>query len=288
MTHRSAAFAVAMLVASAAQAQANKPAAKPQAKPAAKAAAGPAKDETIAGIEKYREMLGDDNPAELYEARGEILWKTPRGPNKASLEKCDLGLGPGVVKGAYAQTPRYFADADRVMDIESRIAWCMTTVQGFAEVDLRKRPFGSADKPSEMEDLVTYVVTQSKGLKIAPPNRHPKEKEAFELGQAIFHVRAGPYDFSCATCHGSDGKRIRLQELPNLTRAEDNRRSYPAWPAYRVSTSQVHSMQWRINDCFRQQRMPEPKYMSESVNALITYMAVMSTGADYKGPSLKR
>ncbi len=252
------------------------------------AALAQSKDPTIAGIEKYREMLGDDNPADLYEMRGEALWKKAAGPNKVSLEKCDLGLGAGVVKGAYAQTPRYFADADRVMDIESRIAWCMTTIQGYSEADVRKRPFGSADKPSEMEDLVTYVVTASKGYKIAPPNSHPKEKAAFELGQAIFHVRAGPYDFSCATCHGQDGKRIRLQELPNLTKAADNQRSYIGWPAYRVSTSRVHSMQWRINDCFRQQRVPEPKYMSESVNSLITYMAVMATGAEYKGPALKR
>ena len=38
-----------------------------------------AKDPTIAGIEKYREMLGDDNPAELYEARGEQAWKKKAG-----------------------------------------------------------------------------------------------------------------------------------------------------------------------------------------------------------------
>jgi L-cysteine S-thiosulfotransferase len=276
-----------LVVGTASQAQTPKPNAK-GAKPAEVKAAAPAKDETTAGIEKYREMLGDDNPAELYEARGETLWKKARGPKNASLEQCDLGLGPGVVKGAYAQTPRYFADADRVMDAETRIAHCMMTLQGFSEADIRKRPFGSADKPSEMEDLVTYVVTQSKGYKIAAPQKHPKEVDAFELGRALFHIRSGPYDFSCGTCHGSDGKRIRLQDLPNLTKAEDNRRAYPGWPAYRVSTSQVHTMQWRVNDCFRQQRMPEPKYMSESVNSLITYMAVMANGAEYKGPALKR
>ncbi len=247
-----------------------------------------AKDPTIAGIEKYREMLGDDNPAELYEARGEILWKKAAGPKNVSLEKCDLGLGPGVVKGAYAKTPRYFADAGRVMDIESRINWCRETIQGFSTADIVKKPFGSADKPSEIEDLLAYVVTASKGMKISPPNSHPKELEAFALGEALFHLRAGPYDFSCGTCHAVDGMRIRLQELPNLTKTADAKGAYTGWPAYRVSTSRLHSMQWRINDCFRQQRFPEPKYMSESVNALITYLAVMGEGAEYKGPALKR
>jgi sulfur-oxidizing protein SoxA len=62
-------------------------------------------------IEKYRQALQDGNPAELWEARGEEMWKKPAGPKNASLERCDLGKGPGVVKGAYAEMPRYFADA---------------------------------------------------------------------------------------------------------------------------------------------------------------------------------
>ena len=55
---------------------------------------------------QYRAMFGDDNPAELMEIQGEELWKTARGPNNVSLEKCDLGLGAGKVAGAYAALPR--------------------------------------------------------------------------------------------------------------------------------------------------------------------------------------
>src|SRR5512141_1997562 len=82
-------------------------------------------------IARYRELLQDGNPAELWELRGETLWKTKRGPKNVSLEQCDLGKGPGVVKGAYASLPRYFADADRVMDLETRLVHCMVTQQGF-------------------------------------------------------------------------------------------------------------------------------------------------------------
>lgn len=256
--------------------------------PVAASAAAPAKDAVTAGIDQYREMLQDGNPAELYEARGQELWKKARGPKNASLEKCDLGLGPGVLKGAYVQTPRYFADAERVMDIETRIGWCITQLQGIPEAEVKKRPFGSADKPSEMEDLVAYVITQSQGMKVNVSTTHPKMKEAYEIGKEMLTLRGGPYDFSCATCHGEDGKRIRLQDLPNLTKKEDTQRAYVGWPAYRVSTSQLHSMQWRINDCFRQQRFPEPKYTSEAVNALITYLAVSANGAVYNGPAIKR
>ena len=41
-----------------------------------------AQNTTVDGIAKYREALQDGNPAELWEARGEGLWKEPRGPNK--------------------------------------------------------------------------------------------------------------------------------------------------------------------------------------------------------------
>ena len=48
------------------------------------------------GIAKYREMLQDGNPAELFEMNGEELWTTARGPKNATMEKCDLGKGTGV------------------------------------------------------------------------------------------------------------------------------------------------------------------------------------------------
>ena len=48
------------------------------------------------GIDEYRAMLQDGNPADLFEAKGEALWTQKRGPKNASLEKCDLGKGPGV------------------------------------------------------------------------------------------------------------------------------------------------------------------------------------------------
>jgi len=113
-----------------------------------------AKSSAVQEIEKYRAALGDDNPAELWEARGEGLWKQPRGPKNASLEKCDLGLGPGVVKGAYTVLPKYFADTDQVQDLESRLVSCMVTLQGFTPEQAKKDPFGGPGKKVVMDALV--------------------------------------------------------------------------------------------------------------------------------------
>ena len=247
-------------------------------------AQGSAADE----IAKYRAALQDGNPAELWEARGEGLWKAPRGPKNVSLERCDLGLGPGVVKGAYAQLPKYFADADRVQDLETRLVWCMVALQGFTDADAKKAPFGGPDRRSDLEALVAYVAGQSRGVKMNVSQSHPQEQEAYRLGEKMFYFRGGTHDFACATCHGEDGKRIRLQDLPNLTSVDGARKAYTTWPAYRVSQGELRSFQWRLNDCFRQQRFPELVYTSDASIALTMFLARNANGAAFDAPAIKR
>lgn len=239
-------------------------------------------------IEKYQQMLGEGSPAELWELEGEALWKKPQGPSNVSLQKCDLGLGAGKVAGAYARLPRYFKDTDQVQDLESRLLTCMTALQGRSRAETTKRLFGNADRPSEMEYLVAYIVGQSRGHKMAASMSHPKERAAYELGKKVFFYRAGSWDFSCASCHGEADKRIRMQDLPVLSQPAGAQKAYTTWPAYRVSNSQLKTMQWRINDCYRQMRFPEPGFASEVTIALTHYLAVTAKGAPYRGPGTKR
>lgn len=238
---------------------------------------------------QYREMFGDDNPAELMELQGEELWKTPGGPKKASLEQCDLGLGAGKVAGAYAQLPRYFEDADRVQDLETRLVWCMVKIQGLSWDEATANPFSvQGQSTTKMEALAAWIAGQSKGVAVAVPQEHPKEIAAFKTGEKLFNYRAGPYDFSCATCHSQSGKRIRLQSLPNLAEAAGAREAYIGWPAYRVSQGAVRTMQWRVGDCARQQRLPKLKFTSDASIALISYMGVRAAGEPMDAPGLKR
>jgi sulfur-oxidizing protein SoxA len=239
-------------------------------------------------IERYRQALGDGNPAELWEARGESLWKEKRGPQNVSLERCDLGLGPGVVKGAYAVLPKYFADTDRVEDLESRLVTCMVALQGFTREQATKDPFGGPGKKVAMDALVAFITAESRGMKMNVAGTHPKEVEAYEIGKAIFFHRGGPHDFGCVTCHGFDNQRIRLQDLPNLTKQADAQRAYTSWPAYRVSQGEVRSFQWRLNDCFRQQRFPELQFASPASIALTMFLAKNANGGTLTAPSIKR
>jgi len=242
---------------------------------------------TADDIAKYREMIADGNPAELFEMQGEELWRTPRGPRKATLEKCDLGMGPGVVKGASARMPRFFKDTGMVQDLESRLLTCMETLQGIDPKLVIDGKFNSGERKT-MDALVAYVVTHSKGDAIKVDMSNPKMKELYALGERAFYYRAGPMDFSCATCHGEDDKRIRLQDLPNLTTHKGAAAGWGSWPAYRVSNSQFWTMQHRLNDCFRQQRTAEPIYASEVTIALSVYMAAKANGGEVMTPGLKR
>ncbi len=248
-------------------------------------------DESEREIERYRAMINDPmaNPGYLAVDRGEVLWSQARGTKAVSLETCDLGEGPGKLEGAYAKLPRFFADADRVMDLEQRLLWCMEKIQGLDTADVIRRRFSGPGRASDMEDLVAFIANKSNGMRIAPQNSHPREREMTAMGEAMFYRRAGVMDFSCATCHAEPGKRIRLQGLPDFSApGKQAQETMGSWPTYRVSQSALRTMQHRLWDCFRQQRWPEPAYASDGLTALQMFLNVQAAGGEITVPSIKR
>jgi sulfur-oxidizing protein SoxA len=240
-------------------------------------------------IAEYRAMFGDDNPAELWQVRGADLWQKPAGEKQVSLSgACDLGVGPGVIKGAYAQLPRYFSDTHQVQDLESRLLTCMNTIQGQDPTLIVARRFGDGERKSDLEALSAFIVAASRGIVMRVSTHYPQEQQAYELGKRVFYYRSGPHDFSCSTCHGQGGKRIRLQKLPDLTDPADARSAYTSWPGYRVSQGELRTMEWRIADCFRQQRLPQLQFGSEVAIALTMFMARNANGGIITAPTIKR
>jgi sulfur-oxidizing protein SoxA len=162
----------------------------------------------------------------------------------------------------------------------------MAALQGLDAAEIERTPFGRGEQ-ANVTALATWVASQSRGLRFNLPQGHPEEKRSYELGKRAFFYRAGPYDFACATCHGS-ADRHPLQDLPDLTVNPGDGIGFAAWPAYRVSNGQMWSMQLRLNDCFRQQRFPFPLFGSEVTIALSTYMGVNARGAESIAPAIKR
>jgi L-cysteine S-thiosulfotransferase len=251
----------------------------------------PAVDISEKEIERYRAMINDPmaNPGYLNVDRGEQLWALKRGTKNVSLEACDLGEGVGKLEGAFAKLPRHFKDADKVMDLEQRLLYCMQTMQELDTKDVVARRFAGPGRTSDMEDLVAFIANKSNGMKYAISTTHPKEQEMYAVGEAMFYRRSAIMDFSCATCHGEEGKRIRLQGLPDLSKAgKASQETMGSWPTYRVSQSQLRTMQHRLWDCYRQMRMPAPDYASDGLTALTVYMVKQAEGGEINVPSIKR
>ncbi len=229
-------------------------------------------------------MMMPDNPAYIVAEEGEALFKQKRGPKNASLEQCDFGKGPGVLKGAYVELPRYFPDTGRVMDLESRLVHCMKTLQGFTDNDPQiKQRHGNTD----ITKLMTYIAIQSNGMPWNPPMNHPLEKAYRNAGEVLFYRRSGTLDFNCATCHKQTGGRIRASYLPNVTIPAEWTKAI-SWPAYRTSQENVRSSQHRVLECLWQMRYPNIKADSDVMLAFISFWTDAARGQPAILPDLKR
>jgi len=230
-------------------------------------------------------MMMPDNPAYELIDEGKKLFMQARGPKNASLEKCDFGKGPGVLAGAYVQLPRYFADTGKVMDLESRLVYCMQTLQGFTDEDPAIKKRHGSD--SDMMKLQTYIASQSNGMAWNPPMKHPLEKAMRNAGEVLFYRRSANLDFNCAACHTQTGKRIRASVLPNEKVPQEWTRAI-SWPAYRVSHDHVRSSQHRVLECLWQMRYPNLKPGSDASIALISFWTDAARGQPAILPDLKR
>ena len=61
-----------------------------------------------------------------------------------------------------------------------------------------------------------------------------------------------------------------------------------SWPTYRVSQSNLRTMQHRLWDCFRQMRWPAPDYGSDGITASTLYLDKQAAGGEIQVPSIKR
>ena len=250
---------------------------------------GPAYAQSGDPLAVGRQMLAEDNPGELWIDRGKQLFHERRGPKKVSLEQCDFGMGPGRLEGAAARLPRYFADTDRVHDLETRLIHCMVALQGYNRADLERRaisPGGSSG--SDIEALALYITSRSNGMKVNVTLSHTKEREMYKAGEYLFFRRSGQTDFGCVQCHGEPNKRIRLQDLLHMTDKKGAQEVASTWPAYRGAHFVVRTMQWRLKDCFWQMRLPDLAYGSDLSIALTMYLNHEGNGAVIKVPGFKR
>ncbi len=235
-----------------------------------------------------RQMMPDNLAYDVVDD-GKKMFVQKRGPKKASLEQCDFGKGPGVLKGAYVEMPRYFADTGRVMDLESRLVHCMMSLQGFAKdsPQIMNRHSKNNEAATDIMKLQTYISVQSAGMPWNSSMSHPVEKAIRNAGEVLFNRRAGNMDFNCATCHVGDGLRIRASVLPNVNKPEEWTKAI-SWPATRSTAEHVRGSQHRVMDCNWQMRYPAIIADSDVNIAIISYWTDAARGQPSILPDLKR
>lgn len=250
-----------------------------------------AEEDPVQKVKEQRKMLREAFGLliEQYIEEGKELFK------KYGLDKCDFGKGPGVVKGVAAELPKYFPDADRVMSLESRIYYCIAknTGKSFEQVasEMTKNWQGPGSKPpSDMDKISFYIVSESRGMKISPSIKHPKEKEALRVAEEVFYRRWGALDFSCAVCHKTDGQRIRLQQTSNYGEKypKAKQQDFALYPIFRAASEATQFAHHRWADCLWQMRLPTLKPGSLLSDALTLYIYYMMSGKTIEGPSVSR
>ena len=227
-------------------------------------------------------MMMDDNPAYFVVDDGKALFEQKRGPKKVSLEQCDFGTGPGVIDGASAEMPRYFEDTGKVMHLETRLVHCMKTLQGFTKDDPEMK------KKAEIRAMMAYIGARSNGYKWNPPLDHPLEKAMRDAGEVMFHRRSSLLDFSCNTCHGEPGKKIRASVLPSVNEPKEWTKAV-SWPAKRIGRgTNARTPSQRLLGCYWQMRKGKINGRSDAAIAIFSFWTDAARRQPAILPDLKR
>lgn len=223
----------------------------------------------------YAELV-ENNPAEMEIAEGEQLFSDLIG--MAGYAKM-LGVKEKDLPKTIAGFPRYIESAKKVVTLSQSIQMAA------AEVG---KPV-PALKSKEMVKMTGYVKSIANGQKTSidvKANKHMAEM--FKLGQQVFEERRGGRGLSCNNCHSADivGSRLRMQPLPDLGAKETA--AAGTWPAYRMTQSQMVTLDKRMQQCMKNALLAEIPLGSREIVALEVYVTNKTKGNTIIIPSVKR
>lgn len=215
-----------------------------------------------------RAMQDDDaaNPAFLWVAQGEALWSQPAGTSGKSCADCH---GPvSSMQGVAARYPVFAGD--RMLTLDQRIEQCRTDRQ-------HAPPRGP--ESDERLSLSAYVGRQSRGMPLAVSIDGPA-RPFFEAGRALFGLRQGQLNLSCAQCHdGLAGQRLAGAVIPQ---------GHPnGYPEYRLEWQGIGSFQRRLRNCLIGTRAEPLAPDAPEVASLALFMAWRARGLTVETPAVR-
>ena len=209
------------------------------------------------------------NPGTLWVLEGEALWGQKAGDAGRSCAGCH-GSARTSMKGVAARYPAYDAARSRPVNLEQRINLCRTERQ-------RASPFAYESK--ELLALTAFVATQSRGLKVAPPQ--DKRLRPFrDAGREFFNLRQGQLNLSCAQCHDDNwGRRLAGAVIPQ---------AHPTgYPLYRLEWQSAGSLQRRLRNCLIGMRAEPFEYGAPEYVTLELYLMWRARGMAIETPAVR-
>jgi sulfur-oxidizing protein SoxA len=214
------------------------------------------------------EAIEEFPPYEPMIEAGETMWNTPFANGK-SFGSC-FGDDPAQ-RGKY---PYWDAKRKMVMTLPLAINECL---EANGEKPLKY-------KKGKIADLLAYMSYESRGQKInveVPDD--PDALKAYNDGKTFYFARRGQLNFSCASCHmESAGMHVRTDILsPAIGHTS-------GWPVYRSKWGELGTLHRRFDGCNKQVRAKPFQAQGEEYRNLEYFLAHMSNGVDYNGPSSRK
>lgn len=216
-------------------------------------------------------MQRDDarNPATLWVRDAQDHWNQPIGRAGKSCADCH-GRVDQSMRGVAARYPVLDTLTARPITIGGRIAQC---------IDQRQQaPVPTHESPRRL-GLEALVVLQSRGQSLRP-DPDVRLDPVTERGRALYRMRIGQINLSCAQCHDERAGQ-RLAGIP-IVQGHAN-----GYPAYRLEWQALGSLQRRIRNCMTGVRAEPWAYGSNEMLALEVFLARRSTGLAVETPSVR-
>jgi sulfur-oxidizing protein SoxA len=216
-------------------------------------------------------MQRDDtqNPAMLFVADGEALWRRPAGGQGMACASCHADARTSM-RGVAARYPAFDVPLARPVTLGERINLCRTR---------RQQAEAWRAESAELLALEAFVALQSRGQPIAPPE-DPRLAPFRARGEQRYRQRIGQLDLACAQCHDDHaGKRLGGTPIPQ---------GHPTgYPIYRLEWQALGSLQRRLRGCYAGVRAEPPQYGTIGLVELELYLATRAAGMAVESPAVR-
>jgi sulfur-oxidizing protein SoxA len=210
------------------------------------------------------------NPGMLWVSEGEVLWKKPEGKSGKSCASCH-GDAQSSMKGVAARYPAASAKSGKLLNLELQINKCRTGEQGASAL---------AYESEELLALTAFVARQSLGMPVKVSIDGPAAPY-YAKGEALFHLRQGQINLSCAQCHADNvGQHLRGDIISSGVGT--------GYPAYRLEWQTMGSLHRRLRACSLGVRAIQFPYGSEEYLALELYLAKRAEGLPIETPAIRK